>query len=66
MMPKARTSKATSAKKLGSRGNAAKKRIRRVIFKADEWYASAAHSIGIAGRPKGRSFMMAQVEDKAE
>jgi hypothetical protein len=24
-----------------------------VIFKTDQWYANAAMSIGIAGRPKG-------------
>ena len=29
------------------------KKARRLVFKSDQWYASAAMSIGIAGRAKG-------------
>lgn len=29
------------------------KKVRRTIFKTDQWYQNAALSIGIAGRPKG-------------
>jgi hypothetical protein len=46
-----------------------KKRVRRAIFKADEWYAGAALSIGIAGRPKGArppQLFMARVDEKAD
>jgi hypothetical protein len=46
-------SRSTSARKSLSRARPEKKRARRVIFKSDEWYANAAMSIGIAGRPKG-------------
>jgi hypothetical protein len=43
--------------------------VRRVIFKADEWYASAAMSIGIAGRVKGArsaTMFMPRAEDGAD
>jgi hypothetical protein len=46
-------SRSTSARKSLSRARSEKKRVRRVIFKSDQWYANAAMSIGIAGRPKG-------------
>jgi hypothetical protein len=46
-------SRSTSARKSLSRARPEKKRVRRVIFKSDQWYANAAMSIGIAGRPKG-------------
>jgi hypothetical protein len=49
--PGARTS-ASNSRKSNSNSRQAKKRIRRVIFKTDHWYAGAALSIGIAGRPK--------------
>jgi len=56
IMTKSNTSKRGGAKKPGSQSascsTVAKKRIRRVIFKADEWYEAAALSIGIAGRSK--------------
>ena len=58
-MPKSNTSRKASARKVASRARPVRKKIRRVIFKADEWYASAAMSIGIAGRAKGaRSIAM--------
>jgi hypothetical protein len=50
---KGTTSRSTSARKSLSRAKPEKKRVRRVIFKSDQWYASAAMSIGIAGRSKG-------------
>jgi hypothetical protein len=40
-----------------------------VIFKADEWYAGAAMSIGIAGRAKGSrpvAIFMPRAEDGAD
>ena len=45
-----------------------KKRVRRAIFKADEWYAGAALSIGIAGRKGARppQLFMARVDEKAD
>jgi hypothetical protein len=46
-------SRSASARKSLSRVRPEKKRVRRVIFKSDQWYANAAMSIGIAGRPKG-------------
>src|SRR5258708_3942122 len=52
-MPKNSASRSASARKSTSRARLAKKKMRRVIFKADEWYATAAMSIGIAGRAKG-------------
>ena len=45
------------------------KKIRRVIFKADEWYAGASMSIGIAGRPKGSrpvAMLMPRADDGAD
>jgi hypothetical protein len=52
-MSKNGTSRSTSARKSLSRTRPEKKKIRRVIFKSDQWYENAAMSIGIAGRPKG-------------
>lgn len=52
-MPKVNTSKSIGAKKTQARRSPAQKRVRRTIFKTDEWYASAAVSIGIAARAKG-------------
>jgi hypothetical protein len=46
-----------------------KKKNRRVIFKADQWYAGAAMSIGIAGRSKGSrspAILMARAKDAAD
>jgi hypothetical protein len=76
-MSKSSTSKQSGAKKPGSqrtsrtasRSRAAKKRIRRVIFKADEWYEGAALSIGIAGRAKASRSMplfMPRAQDKVD
>jgi hypothetical protein len=45
-------SKAKPKVKARSRKPVEKKRPRTVIFKSDEWYASAAMSIGIASRSK--------------
>ncbi len=48
------TAKSTSARKPLSRSRPVeKKKVRRAIFKTDQWYENAAMSIGIAGRPKG-------------
>src|SRR5262245_35758619 len=52
-MSKNGTSRSTSARKSLSHARPEKKKIRRAIFKADQWYENAAMSIGIAGRPKG-------------
>ena len=72
-MPKNSTSRSVSAKKSTARARSttrsAKKKIRRVIFKADEWYAGAAMSIGIAGRAKGSrpvAMFMPRAEDGAD
>lgn len=68
-MSKKKASKPVNAKKSTSSGQADKKRVRRVIFKADEWYAGAALSIGISGRSKGArplQLFMPQVEEKAD
>jgi hypothetical protein len=46
-------SRSTSARKSLSRARPEKKKIRRAIFKTDQWYENAAMSIGIAGRAKG-------------
>ncbi len=46
-----------------------KKKIRRAIFKADQWYENAAMSIGIAGRPKGARqgvALIPRVKDRAD
>jgi hypothetical protein len=68
-MSKKKTSKPVNAKKSASSGQLDKKRVRRVIFKADEWYAGAALSIGISGRSKGArplQLFMPRVEEKAD
>src|SRR5258705_509694 len=52
-MSKNSTSRSTSARKSLSHARPEKKKNRRAIFKADQWYQNAAMSIGIAGRPKG-------------
>jgi len=52
-MSKNGTSRSTSARKSLSHARPKEKKIRRAIFKADQWYEHAAMSIGIAGRPKG-------------
>jgi hypothetical protein len=63
-------SRSTSARKSLSRARPEKKKGRRVIFKSDQWYANAAMSIGIAGRPKGvrsgAASTLAQSKDRAE
>jgi hypothetical protein len=46
-------SRSAGARKSLSRARPEKKRVRRVIFKSDQWYENAAMSIGIAGRAKG-------------
>lgn len=46
-----------AAKKTSARSKPPEKRVRRVIFKTDQWYAGAAVSIGIAGRAKGARSM---------
>jgi hypothetical protein len=51
-MSRSGDSKSLGARKRVSRAQAAKKRVRRVIFKSDQWYANAALSIGIAARAK--------------
>ena len=52
-MSKNGTSRSTSARKSLSHSRRDKKKLRRVIFKADQWYENAVLSIGIAGRAKG-------------
>jgi hypothetical protein len=67
-MSKNTKTKPVGARKPTTRSRAAKKRSRRVIFKADQWYAGAALSIGIAGRSKGSrpiQLFMPRVADKA-
>ena len=68
-MSKKPTSKPAKAKKAALTDQADKKRVRRVIFKADEWYAGAASSIGISGRSKGArplQLFMPRIEEKAD
>jgi len=67
-MSKTKTAKAAGAKKSASRTASAKKRVRRVIFKADEWYAGAAMSIGIAaGRSKSvRQSLVPRVDETVD
>jgi hypothetical protein len=70
-MPKNSTRSASAKKTARARSAArsAKKKARRVIFKADEWYAGAAMSIGIAGRGKGSrsvAMFMPRAEDGAD
>ena len=62
-------SRSASARKSLSRSRPEKKRVRRVIFKSDQWYANAAMSIGIAGRTKGirpAASAVAHTKDPAE
>jgi hypothetical protein len=63
-------SRSPSARKSLSRARPEKKRVRRVIFKSDQWYANAAMSIGIAGRAKGArpvaAAVMTPAKDQAE
>jgi hypothetical protein len=69
IMSRNNVSKPNAARKPASRARPANKRSRRVIFKADEWYAGAALSIGIAGRSKGSRPMQLfapRGEDKAD
>jgi hypothetical protein len=54
-------SRSSSARKALARSRPEKKRVRRVIFKTDQWYENAAMSIGIAGRPKGARYSAAAV-----
>ena len=68
-MSKNSTSRSTSARKSLSHARPEKKKIRRAIFKADQWYENAAMSIGIAGRPKGArpgAALIARVKDRAD
>jgi hypothetical protein len=67
-MTKTKTTRAAEVKKTASRVAPAKKKgIRRVIFKADEWYAGAAMSIGIAKRSKAaRQPFMPPAQDEAD
>ena len=51
-MTKTKTTKAVGDRKAAFRTTSAKKRVRRVMFTSDQWYASAAMSIGIAKRSK--------------
>ncbi len=62
-------SRPAGARKPLSRTRPEKKRVRRAIFKADQWYENAAMSIGIAGRPKGTrpgASAVAHTKDQAE
>lgn len=68
-MPKSNTSRSAGARKAASRAKLAKKKVRRVIFKSDQWYAGAAMSIGIAGRAKGArsaTMFMPRVDEGVE
>jgi hypothetical protein len=68
-MSKNSTSRSTSARKSLSHARPEKKKIRRAIFKADQWYQNAAMSIGIAGRPKGARLgatLMQRAKDGAD
>jgi hypothetical protein len=68
-MSKTTKTKPVGARKPTQQSRMAKKRSRRVIFKADQWYAGAALSIGIAGRSKGSrpiQLFMSRVPEKAE
>jgi hypothetical protein len=63
-------SRSPSARKSLPRARPEKKRVRRVVFKSDQWYANAAMSIGIAGRAKGArpvaAAVMTPAKDQAE
>jgi hypothetical protein len=75
-MAKNTTSRSVSARKTASRARpesararSEKKKVRRTIFKTDQWYESAALSISIAGRPKGPrpgAAVMAGTKDRAD
>jgi predicted ribosome quality control (RQC) complex YloA/Tae2 family protein len=59
-MAKNTSSRSTSARKSlsharpeNARARQEKKKVRRTIFKTDQWYETAAMSISIAGRSKG-------------
>jgi hypothetical protein len=68
-MSKNSTSRSTSARKSLSHARPEKKKIRRAIFKADQWYENAAMSIGIAGRPKGArpgAALIPRAKDRAD
>jgi hypothetical protein len=68
-MSKNSTSRSTSARKSLSHARPEKKKVRRVIFKADQWYENAAMSIGIAGRPKGARLgaaLIPRAKDRAD
>lgn len=66
---KGKGSKPVKAKALASPTRIDKKRVRKVIFKAEQWYAGAASSIGISGRSKGArppQLFMPAVEEKSD
>ncbi len=67
MMSKKVSSRPNVASKVASIEKPAKK-IKRAMFKTDQWYAAAAMSIGIAGRAKSArpGMMMSRVEEAAE
>jgi hypothetical protein len=75
-MAKNTTSRSTSARKSlsrarpeNTRARPEKKKVRRTIFKTDQWYESAVMSIGIAGRPKGArpsTAVIARTKDRAD
>jgi hypothetical protein len=59
----------TATKSLSRVRPVEKKKVRRAIFKTDQWYENAALSIGIAGRPKGvrsGTTAVARTKDRAE
>jgi hypothetical protein len=59
----------TATKSLARVRPVEKKKVRRAIFKTDQWYENAAMSIGIAGRPKGvrsGTTIVARTKDRAE
>jgi hypothetical protein len=63
------TARSAGARKSLSRARPEKKKARRAIFKTDQWYESAALSIGIAGRVKGArpgATAVARPKDHAE
>jgi hypothetical protein len=70
-MPTKSNGRSVGARKTAPRGRPVKKKVRRVIFKADQWYAGAAMSIGIAGRAKGArpaasAMFMQRVDESAD
>jgi hypothetical protein len=76
MMAKNTTPRSASARKSlsrarpeSARARPEKKKVRRTIFKTDQWYENAAMSIGIAGRPKGPrpgTAIIARAKDRAD